>query len=229
MKIEIILFSLAFLATTFVFLLLRRTAGRQRLYLPDALVLAAAIQNIGALIVFSKIDSDGALFIVSAAYLAFVSVSAFTIGVLYCFKSGKSANQAQTYTPSKIYSFALLVTTVANSLVIFFILSNPAIAALVISVISGSNEATLLDVRKAITASTEGYMSPGVIKLVRDVISPIAIASFILSRHNAERSMMLWLAVLVIVAAMILGGQRFPMFLLMLSMVVAFAMRRVLE
>lgn len=219
----------AFLTVALLYVSVRRASGRRRIYLPDALVAATASHTIGAMIIFGQSGTAAATFIVWAALLSFACVSLTTIAVLAISKSTRPTVSAEYFRSRTAYNRAIIGVALANLLIIAMIFSNPAIARLIIATFTATDDTTLLVVRKAITASTEGYMSPGLIKLVRDLISPIVIVAFILSRPRAARSFLLWIAVFLTMAAILIGGQRFPMLMLMAAIALGFIGRRAIE
>ena len=222
------LFVLLFCALSLSYALIRQLAGRRRIYLPDAIILSTASHYLGAMILYGELGSEGSSFILSAAALAYLGTVVTAIWVLSWPSTAAvmpPTNYFHNKTPFKI---AITLTALANIYIIYALLRNPAIFALFLASFS-ADSSSLLDVRKAITASTEGYLNPGLIKLVRDQIGPIAIAGFILCYDRAFRSPVLWISILATLAAMLIGGQRFPIVMLLIAISSAIATRRVIK
>src|SRR5690606_20817204 len=113
------------------------------------------------------------------------------------------------------YRYIPLIVIALNSTILVAILMNPSIMETIYIYLLSGSEGALLSVRKAITASTGGYMSPGIIKQVRDVISPILISSYIIFDRKYASQFMFWVALAFLIIAIFIGGQRFPIVLLM--------------
>ena len=226
---EFVLFACSFLCLTLLYVVLRLAALRRAIYLPDALVLATASHSVGAMLLWYQNETDATLFVSYAAFLSYGAVIVCTVTALILSRPYKPLPVLKYFHSSRSYRWALLLATLANLGIVAILFSNPAIAALIIASFTATGDTTLLAARKAITASSEGYMSPGLIKLVRDLIGPIVIVSFILSRPRAYRSIMLWFAVVSSLLAMLIGGQRFPMVMIIVALAMGFFIRQTVE
>lgn len=226
---ELVLFWTSFVGISILYFLFRRVSGRPALYLPDALVLATGSHTIGALFLLAKNETVATQFIASAAFLSFTAVATFTLLILALTRPHKPHRNSTYFKSGTIYSAALVLVTLSNLGILAILMLNPAIGALIIASFTATDDTNLLAVRKAITASTEGYMSPGLIKLIRDIISPIVLVSFVLSRPKASRSILFWLATICTLASILVGGQRFPMLLILVALVLGFIGRRGIE
>lgn len=212
-----LLYALILIAVTGGFLGYRFKLGLRRLYLSDAFVLGTASHALGSWILLAESETVASLFISSAA-LACFAVTVLSV-MLFKRKAGdEERNSLKSYSSNRIYFKSSLFLVIAiNAFILYVILSNPGLSKLIFATITSADEGALLRVRKAITASTEGYMSPGLIKLGRDIISPILIGGFIVRFKYAKRSALLWVAVAITLLAMLVGGQRFPVLLLLIT------------
>lgn len=224
-----LLFFLCTLTLGVLFLALRLAAGHRRIYLPDAFVIATATHVIGALILFIQTPNGETVFMLSAAFLSFFTAAAFTAFYMTVSPLPQWGLPLTRFKFRAGYSIAMVGVVIVNGLIIALVLSNPAIFVLAIGALAATDQGALLDIRKAITASTEGYMSPGVIKILRDQISPIVIASYILAKPAATRSVLFWLTTLIVLLAMLIGGQRFPIVMLIIVLVCSLVGRRLIE
>lgn len=223
------LFLICFIGIAGLFLFLRLAAGRRRAYLPDALVLSTGSHTVGAIFVFAQVHTGGSSFILGAAFLSFASAAIFSIAVMSLTKQTDPPPSRHYFTSANTYTLALVGVILANLFIVAMIFRNPAIAALIIASFTAGEDTTLLAVRKAITASTEGYLFPGLIKLVRDLIGPIVIVSFVLSHKRASRSLLMWTAALSSIISMFVGGQRFPVVMFACALALAFYAKRAIE
>jgi len=226
---ELTLTTLIIMGIAGLYLWVRMSAGRKRIYLPDALVLSTGSHTVGAAMIFAQRDTVATSFILSAALLSFASTAFFTIMALAISRPTNPALPASFLRNSQSYRLALVGVVAANILIVGLIFSNPAIFSLIIASLTINDDSTLLSVRKAITASTEGYMPAGLIKVVRDIIGPIVIVSFILSHQKAGRSRLMWVALIASMTSIMIGGQRFPMLMLLTAVNLAFLGRQAIE
>lgn len=228
---EFFFLSTGLLPLLIIYVLVRRASARSIVYIPDALLMATGSHAVGSLMLLWRNDTEATQFIAAAALFSFYAVALSTIGVLLLTRPCRLRLRIYSVYISRVvsYDIALALIVVLNLGVMAILFSNSGIAALIVSAFTGAVDTNLLDVRKAITASTQGYVFPGLIKLVRDVVSPIAITSFVLSRHNALGSKLLWLSVLCTLCSILIGGQRFPAVLLIVSLVIGLLVRQAIE
>lgn len=89
-----------------------------------------------------------------------------------------------------------------------------------------TGETSLLDVRKMIASGAQGYMAPGYLKQIRDVLFPVLCAAFLLFGVPRRFFPFFIVCVLIGVSAMVLSGQRGPLVLLFAASTVALYIRR---
>lgn len=222
---ELILLAFNFIILTPLYLIFRLASNVDRIfYLPDALVIATGSHFLGSMLIWYQSDSEAVRFITYVAFLTYLTVIAWSILVLV-FARKPSADLSLFFLSRRGYPVSLFLVFLVNVATISALLLNPGLYDLIMSAFT-FGEASLLDVRKAIAASTEGYVFPGLIKLSRDIISPIVIVSFILSRPKANWSIMFWIALFSTMVAMLIGGQRFPFVLILIALYVGFLTRQ---
>ncbi len=227
MELALLWSNTVLLAGTYI--AVRRVSGRPAIYTPDAFVFATGSHTIGALIIRGTHETAAIQHISMAAFISFFSAILFTVIVVAVTRPNKPLLISSYFNRDQNYRLALMLVAFANLGIIAGLLLNPAISRLIIAAFFLTDETSLLVVRKAITASTEGYMSPGLIKLVRDVISPIVFVSFILSTPKAHRSTLLWFSVICALVGILIGGQRFPMLLVIVALAIGFNSRLMID
>lgn len=217
------LFAASALIGVFFYIAARLQTGRRRIYLPDGFAVMVSVHLIGASILHASLDNSASRFVFEIAAVAVIST--MISGCLIQVVVGRGTERAMAVARRDLSVVAMGVVLLANIGIASLILLNSNIRGLVLAAIL-YNEETMLIVRKAITASTEGYMAPGVIKLVRDVSSPIVICAYVLSCHarqrSAAKSPLYWLTLLAVVVAIFVGGQRFPIIVLLCMLMLAF-------
>lgn len=227
--LELLLVAFNLLLVAGIFIYFRIVGESLRVYLPDAVVFSTASHAIGSITLWFITGTDAARFLTYAASLSFASVVFSVIILLKAFPE-KDAEVGCRYLHSKrLCGLAFWCVGILNAMIIALLFSNEAIAALVISAFSPNEDGSLLLVRKAITASTEGYVAPGLIKIVRDVISPVVVVAYIATHWRCKSSVLFWAVLLVWFLATVLGGQRFPVVVIILTVAIAFMVRRDLE
>jgi hypothetical protein len=106
------------------------------------------------------------------------------------------------------------------------VLRNQAIWGLLSDVFSPSDAKSLLEARKAITNGTEGYFAPGFVKQFRDTLIPILLSAVILiavrQRLNIRQKVIVLATGLIALVAMLLTGIRSNLFLLFVTLYVAY-------
>ena len=75
----------------------------------------------------------------------------------------------------------------------------------------------LLDIRKTISSGAAGYFAPGLVKQVRDILSPTLISYLILFFNGRTKPLLLLGATLSTTLAMMMGGQRMPILTLLVT------------
>lgn len=196
------------------YVVIRKNSNHGRLYLADAFVWSLFFMFAGSVIVWFRFGTEGAGFTLYASSLALVSATLFQIPLVLLLPS--YAPRSLPYSPVRKrapYQLTLALIVVLNLGVILLLLSNPAIRSLLFSEVTGGGS-SVLAVRKAITASTEGYMAPGLIKQIRDILGPMLLAAYVLSAPQWRRRAIFWVAPIVLAAGIYLSGQRMPLMIL---------------
>lgn len=126
----------------------------------------------------------------------------------------------------ELYAHVVLFVSCAltSAAFIYSILSKNGLGVDVGALLAG--ETSLLEVRKLITAGTQGYLAPGYLKQVRDILFPVLCAAFILFGVPRWFLPVFVVSILVGVSAMLLSGQRGPLMLLFASSTLALYIRR---
>lgn len=204
----------------------RLHSRKRRIYLPDFFIFMLGTHFAGALWINIVNKSISSVFVLEISSMALISAT--LVGSLVVSTSRepqrKPGNRLR-YAKPKFFTYGLIATLLVNVSIVALLLSNPAIWNLLIATFV-VDDATLLEVRKAITASTEGYMSPGLIKVFRDILSPIAVSAAIIGSRAGLKSVLLWVTILSIITAVIIGGQRFPMMVLIVMIAVSQVVRK---
>lgn len=87
----------------------------------------------------------------------------------------------------------------------------------------------LLDIRKTISSGEAGYFYPGIIKQVRDIFAPALIVWLYLYYYGKYRALTLVLVAGLILIAMIFGGQRMPVLVLFLAVLISIFIKKKAE
>jgi hypothetical protein len=75
----------------------------------------------------------------------------------------------------------------------------------------------LLDIRKTISSGVAGYFAPGLVKQVRDILSPTLISYLILFYRGRGKPHLIVATALSTTLAMMMGGQRMPLLTLLVT------------
>jgi hypothetical protein len=197
----------------------RVCTGRRRLFLPDAFILSLTLMFWGAIVVWWQRESVGGSFVLRTTSCSLLG--AVVTQSLYLARPEPKFGrllppQARRRTENRLCKLAVWGILVANVAVVGILFANATVRSLLISALTNF-EPTLISARKTISASTSGYMAPGVIKQVRDILSPIVLAAYVGANRQWARSGVFWTSVSTVALGMILSGQRFPIMILVLS------------
>lgn len=208
---------------------------RSGIYLPDFVVLGLSTYTLGA----ATLWSEGSLYyagevLVLAAFAQLSACAGFVIGATmlqHRYPYDYSQKSLAEYRLAKgeeglIYA-GLVVCGLVCSAFSLQVLGNQGIAALLprfTDFDSGSGD--LLQARKAITNATEGYLAPGFVKQFRDLIAPVLLAAIVLialrKRISGIKFIVAIGSALAVFVAMLLTGVRSNIFLLFLTLFLAF-------
>lgn len=206
------------LALIYVVIFLRA----KRWTLIDSCVLGLAIYQVGAcVLVFDVGLDDASEVILYSSSLGFVV--ACTLGVVLRFQVvNRLARLDYGFERPlfrldrqfvKLSAVALVVANIFIIVVIFVRFSD-----IFISMQGGF----LLEVRKQISSGERGFLAPGLIKQVRDIISPAVASYLILFLSKSNGKALGALLVVFVFGATLIGGQRFPIVVLFLSLGVVY-------
>ncbi len=107
--------------------------------------------------------------------------------------------------------FALALSGVAVSFAFLYAVHTASNGGLV-SLLRG--ETSLLEVRKGIVSGAYGYLAPGYLRQIRDVLFPIVAGAFMMFGIPRRYRVVFWISTVIVVAAMLVSGQRTPLVML---------------
>jgi len=132
---------------------------------------------------------------------------------------------------SELSTFSLDINNFTLNILIFFIvIFNVAFLILIIknllplvlaSFVDGKGT-VLLSLRKAIASGEHGYYAPGLVKQIRDILAPAVIGYLITREVVKYRKIKVSLVFFSSLVAMIVGGQRSPVMVLILIILFAY-------
>ncbi|WP_416832716.1 MAG: hypothetical protein ACMUJI_06910 [Erythrobacter sp.] len=204
-------------------------------YLPDFVVLGLSTYTLGAATLWfqGEVYYAGDVFLL-AAITQLSACAGCVMGATLLkrrYPSDYSQQSLANYHLAKgeegmIY-VGLIVCALVCTVFSLQILSNQGIAALLPSFTGfGGGSGDLLQARKAITNATEGYLAPGFVKQFRDLIAPVLLAAIALvTVRKRITGIKLGIAVgsgLAVFVAMLLTGVRSNIFLLFVTLFLAF-------
>lgn len=105
-----------------------------------------------------------------------------------------------------VLSTGLLISTLVSVILLIAIFSHEHIRSLLLGAFQ--NPKNLADVRVLLSSGLEGYFAPGYVKQFRDIIVPILCSAAILYGGTYRRRELLFVALLVALAAIFISGQR---------------------
>ena len=179
----------------------------------DSFVFGTALYQVGANILLFKVGVDD-----YSLQIYYASTFCFYLSVFGSrwFPAGTrlSLNTLHLAPNRKLYSQFFIIGYLGCIFLNAFIFT--VILYKFSDIIFFEGEWALLDVRKQIAGGERGYMWPGVIKQIRDIITPAVMAYCILFLRGRTRLYFLFPLVTVSTLAIFVGGQRFPIVVLML-------------
>jgi oligosaccharide repeat unit polymerase len=177
----------------------------------DSFFIGATIYFLGMLLVgYSTESSDvDQLLIISAAYYSVTfllwAINRFSGTTMINIDLFKEVRSRNTF----FLIMSIILVLVVNSIFSYLVYSR---------VIQGQGLYKLLDIRKTIASGEAGYMFPGGVKQIRDIYG-IALIFWLSSFYKGTgRKYILTLVTTVIIASMILSGQRTAILIVMLSL-----------
>lgn len=194
------------------YIFLRLISHRRRIYLPDAWIASLTSHFIGCYLLNLSEPSIATEFLLFASSVS-LWVSIF-VSLSFLLSREKSAlpirRSVGAITLSRSQNSLLFIVALANVIIVLLIVANPAIRGLLLEALTNPGNA-LLSARLAITASTEGYLGPGIIRQVRDIFGPIALCSMVLCNRRWYGNPLFIIAATAIMVGMLISGQRFPL------------------
>lgn len=193
---------------------LRTRRVRRAIYLPDALVLALAMFAGGSLWLESQTSSAAAEMLANLGLGAFLSglAGALCVAALDRTATGKPAPSSRVLSlEARALRMGLLICLGVNIAFVALLFGTSSIRTMLLAAF-GDSTLTLLAARKAITAGTEGYLAPGLVKQFRDILAPMFVCAVLIRGRSAVPGALLWGAAVATLIAMLLSGQRFPAF-----------------
>ncbi len=217
--------STIFLTITILFyLFVRFWSNKTEFSLQDGFVIGLFIYSIGVftLNIASGFNELPLLQLGSFTSIA-LSTSLISYLVMASFSFSKNSNVVKLYNQSSKNN-----SKVVLPVVVILFLFNLGFTYLVYSRILQTHFGgvfALLDIRKTISSGEAGYFAPGLIKQLRDILSPAIIAYIFIFYRSKYRKTALYFLILSTLLAMVVGGQRMPILSLFLIIFVAYFIR----
>lgn len=215
-----------------VYVLIRNGYGAVGTFLPDAYLAGLLLFCVGGVFVAWHEPSPEASTVALLGNLTLLSGlvgSVTTVAVLV--PAYRNTSFADQVIAAPLRRFDRLVGLLASVGVvtvtgafIYLVLTGP-IAAVFHSLAAFVSDAALLDVRKAVASSRDGYLAPGYVKQFRDILGPILVVSLGWSPSRRIRLLRIP-AFLLLVTAILLSGQRAPLVILLLSLLAGWYLLR---
>ncbi len=176
------------------------------LHLVDIAFLSCAIYALGAVTIHLYTFSYDSLYVF---FLSSITLLSFSFGYFLCRIGGLPMPCFTTKSSSDLLINKALLRFLYWFIVIFCLV----FIFLVFYKLHGKVH-SFMDMRKAIASGTYGYFAPGIVKQVRDVAAPILLAYFMLFQDIQKTKVKYFFAFFVVLAAMLVGGQRMPVLIL---------------
>jgi len=179
----------------------------------DSFFLGVSLYQLGACLLILDVGLNGqSELIIKTSSLCFLVTCIASVGVRTRIASSVSAFYNVKHYLGHNEKF------LAKGVILFLIGANALIAYVILTRFSdiflSMEPGFLLDVRKKIASGERGFLAPGLIKQIRDIISPMVIA-FIAMYLTGSRSYFLGGGLFAAVFfAVIVGGQRLPVIVL---------------
>lgn len=218
----IFLFSFLFylvIATTYITYRLKYVKGMVHFY--DVFFVTVFFHAFGALVCWVNRPNEATYFIYCITLASLISSFFFSIIFSFGFKNNYLGEATHYRCKKKYETCKLLFIMLVNFSIIFLILYNPGIRNLILSSILFPENIPYIVVRKAIASGSEGYLYPGLIRLLRDTMSPIILISCILSGAQTGNRINYFAALFILIISMMIGGQRFPIVQLIIAVLIA--------
>jgi len=192
------------------------TLARGSWRLVDSFVVGVILYQLGVCVLLFKVgvDTDSLVIFQTSTLCLFLSVLSSR---WFSFSSKISLENLYIPYYQKIY-FQLFIIGYFGILLLNVIIFSVIFLKFKDLLLSGEPGA-LLDVRKQIAGGERGYMWPGLIKQIRDIITPAIIAYCILFLNGRNRYYFLIPLVIACLMSVFIGGQRFPLIVLILVIV----------
>jgi hypothetical protein len=191
---------------------LRYRYVRRALYLPDALVLSLAMFAGGVLWLDRQSNSTAVDMLAGLGQTALLGglLGALCVAAVDRSIDGR-LNPTETVLAleARTIRTGLLLCLGVNIIFVAVLFGTSSIRTLLLVAFSDSSQ-TLLAARKAITAGTEGYLAPGLVKQFRDILAPMFICAVLMRGRSGVPLSLICFTGLTTIGAMILSGQRFP-------------------
>jgi hypothetical protein len=184
---------------------------------------------IGATLVEWREGTETALFVYSAYALQFIMYVVGYFALSYSLRLRQRSTEVPdgwqgNSTLSLLAKWAFLVLVLgASLLVVYFIGADRLLVALYRFVALGDTDDSVLELRMGFASGDEGWLAPGYVKQLRDVLLPLATLMVLFSiRRGAVVFLFLAFTLIPIVSTlMISSGQRAPVLLFLIAVMYA--------
>jgi len=186
----------------------------------DSFVIGVGFYQVGACILVYDVGLDPVSYriILSSSFCYFLAT---TIGYFFRLRvADPSLYQRIYYAPNSVLRSQLFGISVFA-----LVLVNLGILTVIIitfkDLFTDPYDGMLLDVRKQISGGERGYLWPGLIKQIRDIMSLSLICYGIFFFKSRQSRVAVFLLLACTLAAIVVGGQRFTVIVLFLSVAIA--------